>query len=490
LLPNGETPQDRRSATEKRPAHLRTDRAPEARAGYGRVYLILLAIYAPLIVYGSLVPLRFRHVPLAEALRQFRAMRYLDIRIGGRADLVSNFLLFVPLSFVAMGALTRENRSRHRWAAAIGVGLAAAVLSTAIEFTQIYFPWRTVSQNDIYAEILGGIAGIVLWFCFGRRITDWARGLWRQRSRGRLAVKILIGYAVFLVLYQLFPFDLTIRPVELYRKLKGAKTSLVPFCDPVAHTPYGLVSQTVVMVPIGFLLALVQRPGGRHAALKIAVEVVLLAAMIEAAQAFVYSRYTSSTDVVLGVVGGALGAAATLVFGPTARRPLIERPLWRRCGTWVKLVATAALLGGLVWEKWHPFEFAWPAGGLAAGAREVLQVPFARQYGLSEFHAMAQFVRELVTFFLLGMLLRGLLSPTRRAGKIACGLLVVAAAVAFEFVQVLLPTRLADLTAMGVSSAGGVLGVWLLPGFVNVFLRGGTRGGASTRSGGLGRQVS
>ncbi|MCK4626134.1 MAG: VanZ family protein [Phycisphaerae bacterium] len=455
---------------------------PEAPAKPGRTYLILLVIYFGVVVYGSLVPLEFQHVPFEQAIRKFGEIPHLHISIQSRSDLVANFLLFIPLTFLAMGALTRENRRRARPLIALATVTVAAGLSATIEFTQTYFPGRTVSQNDILAETVGGLTGIVLWFCFGGRITRWARNLRAGQARKRAAVNILGGYAVFLILYQIFPFDLTISPAEVYHKWKASKVNIFPFRDPGGVAAYTILSKIAVMIPIGYLLMLLQRRR-KHLIRRVVAQACLFAVLIEAAQLFVVSRYSSSTDVVFGTVGGLLGVGAAVLFGPVARWPILKTTFWRRCCLWIKLSATTAWIGVLVREKWYPFDFATPRGGLSTGARELLTVPFARQYLMPEFLAAGQVVREFTTFFILGMFLKSLMAPTGRAGRIGCALLVAGLAVAFEFVQVFLPSRTADLTAMAISGTGGVMGVWLFEGFVNVFLKAEHGGMDKTHSG-------
>lgn len=68
-------------------------------------YAIAAAVYTVLAIYGSLVPLEFRPVPLDEAVERFRNVPYLTLGLQSRADFVANILLFIPLAFLAMGAL-------------------------------------------------------------------------------------------------------------------------------------------------------------------------------------------------------------------------------------------------------------------------------------------------------------------------------------------------------------------------------------------------
>ena len=160
-----------------------------------------------------------------------------------------------------------------------------------------------------------------------------------------------------------------------------------------------------------------------------------------------------------------------MFFGPAARWAAIRSRFWARWGTGIKLAALSAWIGGAVWEKWRPFNFARPRGGLGHAVREIFVVPFARQYGLSEFAAGVQVVREFTMAFVMAMLLRGLLAPATRAGRLGCTLLAVAIAANFEVVQVFLPSRTADLTVIIIAGTAAVLGVRAMPGFVNVFLR-------------------
>jgi len=129
-----------------------------------RFSILALAIaYTLFVIYGSLVPLNFKPYSLREAFEAFSNIRYLDLKIGNRADWVANILLFVPLAFVWLGTLWHSKSVFWRSVATLFVLLACTGLSVVIEFTQIFFPPRTVSLNDIYAEALGTFIGVSLW---------------------------------------------------------------------------------------------------------------------------------------------------------------------------------------------------------------------------------------------------------------------------------------------------------------------------------------
>ena len=437
-----------------------------ATAPAGRTCLVLAAAYTAFVIYGSLVPFDYHPRPWDEAVEHFRNAPYLSILIGGRADLVANLLLFIPLTFFVMGALGRGRAAC--WPAALVVVPAAGALSAAIEFTQVYFPPRTVSLNDMVAETAGGAIGTALWIAGGVRLTRWVRDLWQERVRHALVVKALLAYAAVMLVYQLLPFDLTIRPVEIYRKLYSTKVTLIPFTDSVGLDLYMMGVKVAIMLPVGYLLALVVRPGsGFRAALGWG---ALAAAGIEAMQLFVYSRYTSTTDVILGTAGAAAGGWLAARVGPAARAPLVETPFWRRYGRWLRLGAAGAWLAVLVAYKWEPLHFVWPARGLAAQMRASFQVPLYYQYWNSELGATTQLVRDLGGPLILGMLLASLTAGGRR-GRAVAAVLAAVVAVVGEAGQWFFPPHTADVTTMVLAAGAGVAGVLLYEPFVRVFIR-------------------
>ena len=76
-------------------------------SGNPRSLLWLAALaYTAFVIYGSLVPLDFHALPWDEAVARFGAIPFLKLGIGSRADWVANLLLFIPLTFLWMGALS------------------------------------------------------------------------------------------------------------------------------------------------------------------------------------------------------------------------------------------------------------------------------------------------------------------------------------------------------------------------------------------------
>ena len=223
----------------------------------GRGWLLGAAVaYLVFVVYGSLVPLEYEPMPWGEALARFRDIPFLQLGIGSRADWVANLLLFVPLAYLWLGALWPRRGTAARLAVSLLLWAALAGLALAIEFTQIFFPQRTVSQNDVLAEGLGGLLGIGLWWWTGEAVARWLGGWRAARGATHVAERLLLAYLLVLFGYSLLPLDLTISPVEVYHKWQEGKVVLVPFTgypSQAAELVYEVATDITLWVPVSLL---------------------------------------------------------------------------------------------------------------------------------------------------------------------------------------------------------------------------------------------
>ena len=312
-----------------------------------RHYALAAAAALALAVYGSLVPLHYTARSFGEAVEAFRQIPYLSIGPGGRADWVSNILLFVPLGYLWLAAFTVDvQRSWVRVSAAVAVAASLASLAVTVEFTQLWFPPRTVSQNDIIAEAIGGAAGTLLWLGTGQSTAEWLRAVARTRRRSDRFVQLLQVYLVGFIAYAILPLDLTISSGDLLDKLRNGRLVLVPFSDmrADAESAYGLVRDVVVFFPIGILLSRWRTPENSPVrSLGITTLLgALVAGAIELSQVFVLTRYASTTDVVMAAVS-AFGAAVVMQrwAGSSAGTSTTAGPASRHGRYW--------LCGALVW---------------------------------------------------------------------------------------------------------------------------------------------
>ena len=433
-----------------------------------RTYAIAAVIFTAFAVYGSLVPLEFQAISFKEALDRFARVPYLRLGIQSRADFVANILLFVPLGFLLMGALRADRRGRLGGALA-GVLIAgfACALANAIEFTQIYFPMRTVSLNDIVAETTGALLGISLWALVGQGITGFMRGFFAERERPALIVRLLAIYAAGFLVAQLLPLDIAITPGELSEKYHAGRILVVPFS--YAHASpllmlWDFISDVALSAPIGALALLgwagAGRRPGRVAAALLGLTVVVVT---EIAQLFIYSRYSDATDLLTGAAGIVIGVTLAARRYTPANLPR-SVPLGGRL--W-PLLGAVAWTAGLVMYHWYPFNFVVTGAMMDAQLPLLLAVPFRHYYFGSEFHAFTELSRKLMLSAPLGALLwvslplvhSSVANRAKTAGLWMAGFLFFAGC---EAGQVFLPGRVPDLTDAFVGTIGVAAGIWLV----------------------------
>jgi glycopeptide antibiotics resistance protein len=73
------------------------------------------------------------------------------------SDVLANVLLFLPFGFFLTRALARS--SKRVWVVTL---LAAVILSTSVEFFQVFSHDRIASTTDICSNLLGAIFGVIL----------------------------------------------------------------------------------------------------------------------------------------------------------------------------------------------------------------------------------------------------------------------------------------------------------------------------------------
>jgi len=384
----------------------RKDSTMTAHSGSGRPNWLLAWLgvgYLGFVVYGSLVPFNFAWVPWDQALLRFFNIPMLRLGVGSRADWVANVLLFVPLTFFWLGLLWKSGRSAGVLVSLL-VWLAAVVLSVGIEFTQVFFPPRTVSQNDILAESLGALIGIGLWWWRGPRLWAWAQG-WREaRGVTHVAEYLLLAYLGGLFLYNVLPLDLTISPVEIYHKWKGNGINLIPFGYPtegMVEFVYGIAVDLVLWIPVGALWVI----SGRRTPVQAFWWTLGAAFLLEVCQFFVYSRVSDVTDLITAAGGAGLGVLAGARLrqgeGAVAGRPSVG---FGPSLLWI-LLGVLGWIGVLCLVFWYPFEFRTDAPFLRERLPLLYQVPFKNYYYGTEFRAITEVLHKLLFFLPLGVLL-------------------------------------------------------------------------------------
>jgi glycopeptide antibiotics resistance protein len=434
-----------------------------------------------LTVYGSLIPFTFQPLPFADAVAAFRQIGlYNPADLAARGDWVVSVAVFMTLSYLMMAALCVDRARRVGFWVAPAVVLVCGALVVAIEFTQIFFPPRTVSLNDIIVESVGVVLGPLVWIIGGQRITRWMRRLAAPAGVSGLAARLLPGYIVVLVVALLMPFDLTVSAEELAVKLQEGKIWLVPFSN-YAAKPAGAVFMKIAInvacfFPLGFLRAMAwqSKDGRRQSWLRILLLGLVVTVVIEFFQLLVYSRVCDTTDiatgtlaVLLGWITGRLLLAAwrtALIRSPGGPFAINPTPVGHRV---VLAVLFLAWFGGALYLNWKPFNFTTdrtqfndgPEELPVHGLRRMSLLPLVDYYWGSKYQALDQFLKKSALFVPLGILCAFASTRIYRPG-VAWAVLITAvlAGVVIETGRYFLPAHSASVTDILLQTAGAWLG--------------------------------
>ena len=440
---------------------------PQVTKNLHRTLVYVGLAYLLFVIYGSLVPLEFHARSWDSALQAFRNIPYLDLGIGSRADWVANILLFIPLAFIWLGIFGYGKRIGLRIYYSAVVLILAVALDVVIEFTQLFFPQRTVSLNDIVAESMGACIGIFLWWIYGAKLMGWLARWSSARGNSGSAERFLHLYLFGLFTYNLLPLDLTLSPVELYHKWNEGRVILIPFgfnFDNLQDELYGLISDVAIWVPVGFLWRL----SSKRSASFIFFSVIGASFLLEFLQLFVYSRVTNVTQIFAAGFGAVIGLIVSKLshnksFSATETGSDAANGIVRSVAWWGATVLWTIVIIAVFW---YPFDFHFSQAIAAQHLPNMFRVPFYSYYYGSEFRAATEFLHKIGFFLPLGVLLGYGVSHIRDYfwRPIAGGFAIFTIglfAIVIEFGQMFLPTKNADITDLILELSGGLAGYFV-----------------------------
>ena len=444
--------------------------------------LAAAGVFTLIAIYGSLVPLEFKPLAFDEAVRRFRNIEHREFVIQSRTDLVANVLLFVPIGFCWLGFAAVDRSRRVALFVALPLACLLAAVSVSIEFSQLWVPRRTVSTSDILAQSLGAALGSILWITAGQAIVGWARSFFspaistgsrhaaNSAAESRLH-KLMQLYAVGLIAYNLMPLDLTLSIGELHAKFKHGKVVLVPFgfkYSSYYDLVYNVIIDTIVFIPVGALAAkgfLRERPTLRPVLQSVAWGAALVVG-IEAAQLFVFSRVTDSTDLLTCTAGIAIGAWLMHRYGAqvaTSAEPSRKGVLGAHFWKW--LAITCVYMGVLVAIFWAPFEFRFDSKFARPRLERFFEVPFKWLLRGSELKAVTELLRKTLLFGALGALWVRTLGEACVPHTIRRVLLAASLGVCFvlamgiELGQIVQPSHTPDFSDVMLCTVGATAGL-------------------------------
>jgi len=440
------------------------------RRGHFLCWAIGFTLFA---LYGSLVPLRPQPLSFQEAVERYRAVVTSPLTFEDRSDWVSNILLFMPIGFLWMAAICASGRRGFRaLLVAVPLVLVCAMLSASIEFMQLWIPPRVCSQNDIAAETIGAAIGAGLWLLLGSTLADWLRRYFSASRPKQQFDSLLQAYFVGFAIYAVMPLDVTISPNELAGKYRAGGVVLVPFRGLAWNvtTVYSLFTGVILSIPIGMFLATAftlparpVRPWVRSALMGICV-----AGAIEMARVFVASRDSSTTGLLVGALGSAIGAGMMSLWSGGRARSAAARDRWgfrRRARPW--LIAACVYSVFVILASIVPFEVLDDPARIPKRFHGFFRIPLETLFWRSPFQALTAVLRDILLFAPLGALLAGGLArlkfwpKNRRILQGAALAACAALAIGISMLQIYFPPNVPDCTDVLVGTAGAWLGMRL-----------------------------
>jgi VanZ family protein len=413
----------------------------------GRQLNILLAAlgYLIFVVYGSLVPLDYTPFPLYQALEKFKNIPFLDLGIESRADWIANILLYIPLSFLVMGVFRNYLIKGFFYSICVSVFVAVfcIALAISIEFVQQFFPPRTVSLNDLLAESLGTLIGIMLWFLIGEKLQKYFR-LIGQGNWLSIKSAIILFLPVYVFL-SLFPFDFVTSMSELDNKLTSGHDSFffdIEACqDSLLRCVVKLVVEMLVLVPLGGLFAALPYVPYRYG-----LAVVLgfiLGILIEFTQVFIYSGSGQGLSILTRMMGVAIGVKAYSYFSSLSLhtlRPKLRKVLFFGLLPYFLLVVS---INGWLDGDWISLDSA------IQKLKETQFLPFYYFYYTTETEALVSLLSNIGTYMPVGFWfwLKDFVSPAyKKMPAFGVGLIAALLAIIVESGKLFLQAKHVDPT--------------------------------------------
>lgn len=371
--------------------------------------------YSAFVIYGSLVPFDFHPLSLEKAWVLFQQTPFLQLGVESRADWVANGVLYAPLGFLGVRAFG----GGHRPLSSALLALAyVSSLAFAVEFAQLFFPPRTVSQNDLLAECLGATVGVAASFWLGPWLAHWWHA-W-EKDPARLSRLAWQGYVVGYLLFCFFPFDFLLSRQEFLTKLASGNHAWLFALPETSFTSWLraimlLLIEAALTIPIG--LAMVRGNTAKTIFFRGFAAGSIIGLLIEIGQLFIASGVSQGASLFSRALGVGLGAWLSTRW----TRNYIEQ--WRNwisnhlhwlAPVYLGVLAFAAGWGSHPWIGWNRAWISWT---------ELRFLPFYYHYFTTEAAALVSLGSIFVMYGPLAILVW---SRSVRAGVAAVMAMVLA----------------------------------------------------------------
>jgi VanZ family protein len=306
----------------------------------------LATLYGLMIVYASLEPFSGWMAPLPDT--PFFLFEPWPPHFT-RFDIVVNVLAYVPFGFL-LALIGTQRRPAARLATAIGAG---AILSFAMESTQMFLPTRDASNVDLLSNSVGATLGALTALAFNRapglraRIARWRYRTFLGDRSGDLGLALLGVWLLSQVNPGIPLFAATFDPsLELARDLAGTLLQ-------AAQSAFNVIG-------VGLFLALLLRQR-RHLGVAVLSLIGIALALKGVAAALLLKSaswaFWLEPGIAFGVAAGALVLMLAIWLPRPARTTL--------CAVALLSSLVAPLLAPDMWRVRAPLAlFDWPYGQL------------------------------------------------------------------------------------------------------------------------------
>lgn len=259
------------------------------------------------MIYLSLIPFKFKSHSLEGLKENFIQEFYKVPKLFSYGDLFSNFLLYIPFGFFLYSLFREEKKFIRKFYNVLLVWSLAVILSQFTETLQFYVQTRVASFFDVCLNSIGALVGAIFAILFFNSLKQVFINQDAKIARQK-RYQLLKFYVLGFFLYYFYPFDLTIRPGEIWDKYKQGRIVLIPFSDLISKTD-GLaefIFDAFSYVPVAiFLLIFLERREFKRKQLNIII--FFLPFFVEFLQLMIFSRFASVTDLLSGTIGCFLG---------------------------------------------------------------------------------------------------------------------------------------------------------------------------------------
>ncbi|MES2537891.1 MAG: VanZ family protein [Pseudomonadota bacterium] len=402
---------------------------------------------------------------MGDVWQAFRYIENLQFDFGSRAYWVANILLYIPLSFIWLSILSWSDRLVANIGAAILVLGLTMALSLGIEVAQVFFPPRTVSLNDLIAETIGSVIGLLLWCLVARDFRRWYANVSKGVDAAFFAA--VCFYIVGLLAFSLLPFGFVVPRGELsYQVALGQSSAMFSpmVCENDVRCAASMLLELFAVFPIGLLVAKATK-FSRAATIGIALLTgAALGIANEAIQFFLYSGTTRGLSILTRTAGVGLGALTFLNKDLLVFRTAKFFNSRRRVRLLAMFAAPVYLITLVVLANWKTTGWLdWHEG--LARLEQIRFVPFYYHYYTTETAALRSLVATIVMYAPIGGLVIWFFGSARKSGMLLSIIVGGLSAALLEFAKLfqsgLRPDPTNVLLAASAACAGYLFMQWL-----------------------------